>query len=53
MIQLKKRYGQPGIKTYIKLEDVIVKPVTSCSEVIDVYTSTQSWMEARFMLNSP
>ena len=31
MIQLKKRYEQPGIKTYIKLENVIVKPVTSCS----------------------
>ena len=34
MIQLKKRYEQPGIKTYIKLENVIVKLVTSCSEVI-------------------
>ena len=34
MIQLKKRYEQPGINTYMKLENVIVKPVTSCSEVI-------------------
>ena len=34
MLQLKKRYVRPGIKTYIKLENVIVKPVTSCSEVI-------------------
>ena len=34
MIQLKKRYEQPIIKTYIELENVIVKPVTSCTEVI-------------------
>ena len=31
MVQLKKRYEQLGIKTYIELENVIVKPVTSCS----------------------
>ena len=30
MIQLKKRYEQPGIKTYIKLENVVMKPVTGC-----------------------
>ena len=34
MTQWKKIYEQPGIKTYIKLENVIVKPVTSCSEII-------------------
>ena len=34
MIQLKNRYEQPRIKTYIKLENVIVKPVISCSKVI-------------------
>ena len=33
MIQLQKRYEQPEIKTYIKLENVIVKPVTSYSKV--------------------
>ena len=34
MIQLRKRYEQPGIKTYINLANLIVKPLTSCSEVI-------------------
>ena len=33
MIQLKKRYEQPEIRTYIKLENVIVKPVISYSKV--------------------
>ena len=34
MIQLKKRYEQQGINTYIMLENFIVKRVTSGSEVI-------------------
>jgi hypothetical protein len=35
MEQLKRRYDQPGIQTFIKLENILVKPVSK-SDVIDV-----------------
>ena len=33
MASLKRRYDQPGIQTYIKLENILLKPLTTVADV--------------------
>jgi hypothetical protein len=42
MASLKRRYDQPGIQTYIKLESILLKPVTA---VVDVEAVVQQYPE--------
>ena len=42
MASLKRRYDQPGIQTYIKLESILIKPVTA---VVDVKAVVEQYPE--------
>jgi Domain of unknown function (DUF4371)/hAT family C-terminal dimerisation region len=42
MASLKRRYDQPGIQTYIKLESILLKPVTA---VVDVEAVVEQYPE--------
>jgi hypothetical protein len=42
--QLKRRYEQPGLQTYMKLESILVKPANSCSE-LEVIAAVQQYSE--------
>ena len=42
IVSLKRRYDQPGIQTYIKLESILIKPVTA---VVDMKSVVEQYPE--------